>query len=135
MDATVNSPNTRQDSAGIDQEHQVQIGMLDAFCKLIEKDAPQATIQEMLSQLMEYSEIHFMSEQLLMRMYAYPDYDDHVQDHEAMIEHLKQIKDRYTSGQKHIALDTANEMRQFLTSHIGTRDQAFSNYLIKMQAR
>lgn len=76
-----------------------------------------------------------MSEQLLMRMYAFPDYDDHVQDHEAMIEHLNQIKDRYISGQKSIALETANEMRQFLTAHIGTRDQAFSNYLIKMQAR
>lgn len=135
MDATLNPPNARQDSAGIDREHQVQIGMLDAFCKLIEKDAPQEKIQQMLSQLTEYSEVHFMSEQLLMRMYAFPDYDDHVQDHEAMIEYLNQLKDRYVSGQKHIVLDTANEMRQFLTAHIGTRDLAFSNYLIKMQTR
>lgn len=135
MDVTLNPPTAKHDSASIDREHQVQIGMLDAFCKLIEKDAPQEKIQEMLSQLTEYSEVHFMSEQLLMRMYAFPDYDDHVQDHEAMIEHLNQIKDRYISGQKSIALETANEMRQFLTAHIGTRDQAFSNYLIKMQAR
>lgn len=135
MDATLNSPTAKQDSTSIDKEHQVQIGMLDAFCKLIEKNASQEKIQEMLSQLTEYSEVHFMSEQLLMRMYAFPDYEDHVQDHEAMIEHLNQIKDSYLSEQKPVVLETANEMRQFLTTHIGTRDHAFSNYLIKMQAR
>ena len=76
MDVTLEQSPATHDSAGIDKEHQVQIGMLDAFCKLVEKDAPREKIQEMLSQLAEYSEVHFMSEQLLMRMYAFPDYDE-----------------------------------------------------------
>ena len=33
-----------------------------------------------------------------MRMYAYPDYDDHVQDHEAMTEFLNDIMKTVTAG-------------------------------------
>jgi len=133
MDATLDQSPATQDSANIDKEHQVQIGMLDAFCALIEDDGPQPKIHEMLIQLTSYSEVHFMSEQLLMRMYGYPDYDDHVHDHETMIEYLNQIKHRHTTGQNNMALETANEMRKFLLGHINSRDQAFTNYLTNMQ--
>jgi hemerythrin len=134
MDVTLEKSPATHDSAGIDKEHQVQIGMLEAFCSLVEKDESPVKILEMLNQLIEYSEVHFMSEQLLMRMYAFPDYEDHLQDHETMIEHLGRIKDRFRSGQKQVALDTAKEMRNFLLGHIGNRDQLFSNYLSRMQA-
>jgi len=133
MDVTLNQPPATQDSASIDREHQVQIGMLDAFCTLIEEEEHQSKIQEMLNQLISYSEIHFMSEQLLMRNYAYPDYDDHVHDHETMMEHLNEIRDRYTSGKKNTALDSANQMKSFLLGHISSRDQAFTDFLTNMQ--
>jgi hemerythrin len=133
MDVTLEQSPATHDSAGIDKEHQVQIGMLTAFCSLLEKGATPIKIQEVLGQLIEYSEVHFMSEQLLMRMYAYPDYEDHVQDHETMIEHLNRIKNGFRYGEKAAALDAASEMRSFLLAHIGSRDQAFSNYLSRMQ--
>ena len=133
MDVTQEQSPAQQSTADIDKEHQVQIGMLDAFCNLITADESQSKINEMLNQLASYSEVHFMSEQLLMRMYAFPDYDDHVQDHEAMTEHLNQIQQRFASGQKKMALETANEMRQFLLGHISSRDQAFADYLTNMQ--
>ena len=83
--------------------------------------------------LTTYSELHFMSEELLMRMYAYPDYDDHVHDHEAMTEFLNDIMKTVTAGQDSMALKTASAMRQFLVSHISTRDEALSEYLNKVQ--
>lgn len=129
MDMMLGQTPATLDSATVDKEHQVQIGMLDAFYTLVEQDESQFKIQEMLNQLIAYSEMHFMSEQLLMRMYAYPDYDDHVLDHEAMIEYLNQIKERYLAGEKQFALDTATEMRKFLLAHVGSRDEAFSKYL------
>jgi hemerythrin-like metal-binding protein len=132
MGVTLDQPPATLDSAGIDKEHQVQLGMLDAFCALIESDEPQSKIHEVLNQLISYSEVHFMSEQLLMRMYAFPDYDDHSHDHETMIEHLNQIKQRFTAGQKNTALETARGMRGFLIGHINSRDQVFSNYLRKL---
>lgn len=134
MDVTLNQPPAKHSSSEMDKEHQVQIGMLDAFCTLITDNESSLKINEVLKQLVSYSEIHFMSEQLLMRMYAYPDYDDHVQDHEAMIEHLNQIQGRFASGENKLALETANEMKKFLLGHISSRDQVFTDFLSNMQS-
>jgi hemerythrin len=108
--------------------------MLKALCDAVEEGGPAAKIHEILNQLTAYSELHFMSEELLMRMYAYPDYDDHVLDHEAMTERLNQIMRRYASGQESMALQTANEMRVFLLGHINSRDQALTEFLDTMQS-
>ena len=47
MDMTLDQAPATRDSAGIDKEHQVQIGMLDAFSTLIENGEPQLKVQEM----------------------------------------------------------------------------------------
>jgi hemerythrin len=134
MDAKINQPPESHDASSIDNEHRVQLGMLKALCDAVEEGEPSAKIHEILNQLTAYSELHFMSEELLMRMYAYPDYDDHVLDHEAMTERLNQIMRRYASGQDSMALQTANEMREFLLSHINSRDQALTEFLATMQS-
>ena len=108
--------------------------MLKALCDAVEAGEPAEKIHEILDQLTAYSELHFMSEELLMRMYSYPDYDDHVLDHEAMTERLQQIMRRYSEGQDSMALQTANEMREFLLGHINSRDQALSEFLTTTQS-
>ena len=134
MDATINQPPDTHDAKSIDNEHRVQLGMLKALCDAVEEGEPAAKIHEILNQLTAYSELHFTSEELLMRMYAYPDYDDHVLDHVAMTERLNQIMRRYAEGQDRMALQTANEMREFLLGHINSRDQALTEYLATTQS-
>lgn len=134
MSITRSQPPDKLDPGSIDNEHRVQTGLLDALYDAVSNNRPASEINEILNQLTSYSEIHFMSEQLLMRLYAYPDYDDHINDHEAMTEYLNEIMKKLNAGQDSMALETAREMRQFLTSHISTRDEAFSEFLKKLQA-
>ena len=134
MGAPMNQPPDSHNANSIDNEHRVQLGMLKALCDAVEEGGPAEKINEILNQLTAYSELHFMSEELLMRMYAYPDYDDHVLDHEAMTERLNQIMRRYEAGQDSMALQTANEMRDFLLGHINSRDQALTEFLETMQS-
>ena len=130
----INQPSTSSDANNIDNEHRVQLGMLKALCDAVEAGGPAEKIHEILEQLIAYSELHFTSEELLMRLYAYPDYDDHVLDHEAMTERMQQILQHYSEGQKSMALQTANEMREFLLGHINSRDQALSQFLVTTQS-
>ena len=122
------------DSSSIDNEHRVQVGLLDALYETVREKQPASKITEILNQLTAYSELHFMSEELLMRMYAYPDYDDHVQDHESMTQYLNDITKTYSTGEDNLVLGTVSEMRQFLLAHISTRDEALSEYLTRVQA-
>ena len=133
MSITRNQPPDKLDLSSIDNEHRIQIGLLNALYDAVNNKNPASEINQILNQLTTYSELHFMSEELLMRMYAYPDYDDHVHDHEAMTEFLNDIMKTVTAGQDSMALKTASDMRQFLVSHISTRDEALSEYLTKVQ--
>ncbi len=133
MSITRNQPPDKLDLSSIDNEHRIQIGLLNALYDAVNNKNPASEINQILNQLTTYSELHFMSEELLMRMYAYPDYDDHVHDHEAMTEFLNDIMKTVTAGQDSLALKTASDMRQFLVSHISTRDEALSEYLTKVQ--
>jgi hemerythrin len=127
-------PPDKLDSSSIDNEHRIQTGLLDALYDAVNSKKPAAEINQILNQLISYSELHFMSEELLMRLYTYPDYDDHVSDHEAITEYLNTIEKTLTAGQDSMALETATDMRQFLVSHISSRDEAFSEFLNKAQA-
>ncbi len=134
MGTPINQAPESHDASSIDNEHRIQLGMLKALCDAVEEGAPAEKIHEILDQLTAYSELHFMSEELLMRMYSYPDYDVHVLDHEAMTERLQQIMRRYSEGQDSMALQTANEMREFLLGHINSRDQALTEFLDTTQS-
>jgi len=134
MDTPAAPPSIAHDSKTIDNEHSVQLGMLNALCEAIEKGETAEKVHEILNQLISYSELHFMSEELLMRMYAYPDYDDHILDHSTMTETLQQIMQRYAEGQNEELVKTSNGIREFLVAHIGSRDHAFSEFLANMQS-
>ena len=130
MSDPTSPPATSSDTENIDNEHRIQLGMINALCEAVKAGEPADKIHEILDQLTAYSELHFTSEELLMRLYSYPSYDDHVLDHEAMTEWLQQITQRFSEGQNSLALQTANEMREFLLAHINSRDKALEEFLI-----
>lgn len=112
------------DTKTIDREHQVQIRLLQSLTATIDKGGDYA---ELLGQLVDYSRAHFLSEELLMRLYAYPDFDDHVLDHERMTEWLDEITAR--KGQRDALLHAANELTAVFLRHIGSRDKRLHDFL------
>lgn len=130
MSDPTNPSATSSDTENINNEHRIQLGMINALCEAVEAGESADKIHEVLDQLTAYSELHFTSEELLMRLYSYPSYDDHVLDHEAMTERLQQITQQFSKGQNIMALQTASEMREFLLAHINSRDKALEEFLI-----
>jgi hemerythrin len=122
------------DSAGaIDTEHEVQIGLVRALCDAIRSGADAVQMRAIFDQVVEYSAVHFMSEQLLMRLCSYPDYDDHVLDHDHMMEALRKAAVRGVDGG--IALTEAQDMLSFLSRHIAVRDRRFTEYYLDWSRR
>jgi hemerythrin len=121
-------PRSDEPTATIDTEHHVQLGLAQALrdTVLVGKDA--ALAGEILDQLAAYSDVHFLSEQLLMRMSGYPDYDDHVFDHDRMMERFEEVKRRHGAAAQPLTLTEAEALLALLAGHIGTRDRAFTDY-------
>ncbi|MCX7148036.1 MAG: hemerythrin family protein, partial [Rhodocyclales bacterium] len=110
-------------NAETDGEHQVQLGLLQALCDAAAEDRDAASVAEILEQLIAYSEAHFMSEELLMRMKSYDDYEDHVDDHIHMMDLLTKIAADHAAGHSSLVSGKAAEVLGFIGNHIATRDR------------
>jgi hemerythrin len=124
------------DSAGaIDSEHQVQIGLVRALCDAVRSGADAGQTRQILQQVVEYSDVHFLSEQLLMRLCSYPEYHDHVKDHADMMDQLRGVAARNSAGDSANAYVEARDVLAFLSRHIATRDRRFGDYYLDWSGR
>jgi len=112
-----------------DHEHEVQLGLLHALCKAAGEQGDATSLGLLLDQLIAYSEAHFTSEELLMRMKSYDDYEDHVDDHNLMLETLQQIAADHATGNSALVTGKSEQALGFITNHIATRDRRFADYV------
>ena len=113
----------------VDQEHAVQLEMLDLLSLAIRDNKPEADKLEILDQLISYTEIHFMSEQLIMRERSYEGLDEHEADHDALMERLLEIKTDCLSNGVNADNRGIQSLRSLLLTHIATQDRKLSTFL------
>lgn len=116
-------------NADTEREHQVQVGLLRELCRAAGGGGEPAAVGEILARLIDYSEAHFASEELLMRMKSYDDYEDHVEDHAQMLDALRGIASEHARGDSALVAGRAAESLEFIGRHIATRDRRFSDYV------
>lgn len=129
IEAYIGHSTPEEASSSIDREHETQVGLLRAVTEAAKADKDRAVVEEILTQLIGYSSVHFSSEELLMRLYVYPDLDAHALDHKSMIDLLNEVAAScHSDGYEEMARKTL-ELEDFLLQHIATRDKQFSRYL------
>jgi len=112
-----------------DREHQVQLDLLQKLCLALEAGAPATTIHQVISDLIDYSEAHFMSEELLMRMKSYDDYEDHQDNHNHILEVLRDMAAQNIAGEGALLKTKARDMQGFISQHIATRDKRLADHV------
>jgi hemerythrin len=112
-----------------DREHEIQLGLLRALCKAAGENRDADAVAEILDRLIAYSEVHFASEELLMRLNSYDDYEDHVEDHAQTMDTLRGIATSHAEGDPALIAGRATELLGFIGHHIATRDRRFADFL------
>lgn len=115
--------------AEVDREHLEQIALVEALESAAREGAPAQEQRERLARLTEFTNAHFLSEQLLMRRHAYPMYEDHVQDHDQAIAVLRDLQAGLDRGEGALPVETLESLRRWLLAHMRSRDRAFGTYL------
>lgn len=110
-----------------DREHEVQLDLLQALCAAAGKQQDPASLGAILDQLIAYSEAHFASEEILMRMKSYDDYEDHVEEHNRMLETLQEIAADHAAGKSALVAGKAEQVLGFISNHIATRDRRLAD--------
>ena len=121
--------------ASMDREHLGQLGLLNDLKAAVRSGADDGVVYALLNELVELSNLHFLSEQLLMRLHAYEPYESHFLEHERLLAEVQNLKRNLATGtaaDKHSLIEA---LRSWLLVHIQTADKTLAEYLSRRAAR
>jgi hemerythrin len=98
--------------AEVDHEHRELIGLINSLHGRLVEPGQGAGVSEFLGELHAQISAHFALEEKVMRSRHYAHFADHKQDHERLLDEIREIMDayelhgRYDAGALAAALDT-----------------------------
>lgn len=113
----------------LDLEHQGQIDLLLAVETELRGAADKAQLRTLLDRLIEFTNIHFMSEQVLMREQAYLGLSAHEAEHDQLMDQMRDFQKRIEPGERTLTAADLSTLRGWVLQHIRTKDTAFAQYL------
>jgi hemerythrin len=111
--------------ADLEAEHALQYKLLSEAERLLAVGDVGAA-REVADQLYNYSEVHFGSEEVLMRLHSYPGYQAHLREHGELLTALHQLVAEIYVKRSVVGADA---IRRWLTVHIHHSDQEFLEYV------
>ena len=124
----------RLDVPSLDAEHALQIGLVEALGRAVEEGKSREVADEILEKLLDYTRVHFLAEELMMRMEGYPAYEAHHAEHGELLAELQKLRAAYEGGALPMTHVAVAGLRSWLAGHVRTQDRAFANFLASKAA-
>jgi hemerythrin len=129
MDAMEESGELNFGVASMDREHEGQLSLFNDLKAAVRSGADDSLVYALLDELVEHSNLHFLSEQLLMRLHAYQASESHFLEHERLLDELQQLKRSLATGTATDKHGLIEALRSWLVVHIQTADKKLAEYL------
>lgn len=112
----------------IEREHELQLALVDAFERAAGANE-RIEAGRILEKMAELSEMHFLAEELVMRLHQYPAYEEHAAEHVKLIREMNELLRQNAAGTLEITLELAERLRRRLTTHLHGTDHALAVFL------
>lgn len=106
----------------VDFEHQELIALINALHERLVDPGRGGTVGEFLGELHSQISAHFALEERVMRSRRYPEFDDHKQDHERLLDEIRDIMDGYELHGRYDAEALSAALGTWFSEHFRTRD-------------
>jgi len=113
----------------MDREHAGQLNLFNDLKAAVRGGAPDALVYTLLNELVEHTNLHFLSEQLAMKLHAYESYESHFLEHERLLVEVQNLKRSLATGTTMDKQGLIEALRSWLLVHIQTADKTLAEYL------
>ncbi|TRX70240.1 bacteriohemerythrin [Carboxylicivirga sp. M1479] len=115
----------------IDAEHRIFINIIRKISNAYYNQSDTQTLDDLVHELIKYTEFHFCSEENLMKAIDYPDFNNHRQIHSNL---LLKLKDEINIVMaKHINFDILIDfLVDWFIKHTTMEDQKLANYITQI---
>ena len=106
----------------VDHEHQALIELINALHRRLSQSGKAGGIGEFLGELHAQISAHFALEEKIMRRMHYAELDDHKQDHERLLDEIRDIMDGFELDGRYDAPALSGALDTWFSEHFRTRD-------------
>lgn len=123
--------NSRHDSGiGVfDEQHHELFQMVARLHGLVQEGAARSLVEALLEDLLACSARHFAAEEAFMSKFAYPDYEQHVSEHQSMLGSLQDLKASFLESRLSMVGVVPTFLEGWLKHHISNGDFGFISFL------
>ncbi len=125
----------RYGNASMEREHAGQLNLLNDLKAAVRGGAPDTLVDTLLNELVEHTNLHFLSEQLAMKLHAYESYESHFLEHERLLVEVQNLKSSLATGTAMDKQGLIEALRSWLLVHIQTADKTLAEYLSTRASR
>ena len=120
--------------ASMDREHVGQISLFNDLKAAVRGGADDSLVYALLNELVEHTNLHFLSEQLAMKLHAYEAYESHLLEHERLTIEVHNLKRNFATASETDKHRLIEALRGWLIVHIQTADRHLAEYLSRHDA-
>jgi hemerythrin len=106
----------------VDVEHRQLIESINGLHDVIQVGADYVQVVELLGEIYTQIAAHFAHEEDMMRDADYPLYEEHKEDHEILLDDLREIMDEVEADGAYDAATLSGDMNRWFTDHFHTHD-------------
>ncbi len=113
----------------IDEQHKRLVSLINALHEANETGNTKGVVKSAVRELDEYVRVHFITEEEVLRVYGYPDYEQHKRSHTQFADEVRSFYKDLPDDDAKVMNVVMTMLKNWLTSHILKADKAFGPYL------
>lgn len=118
----------------VDHEHRGLIELINQLHDKLAKNADRDTIADFLGEIHALIAAHFALEEKEMLEMAYDEFDEHKEDHEALLDQIRDMMDELEQDRTGDVMRTLGErLNSWFTEHFRTRDARLHAFLASFE--
>jgi len=111
----------------VDNDHKKLVGLINELYTEMSSGDGKNIVDNIISQLADYSEYHFKNEEKLMRDIAYPHFEKHKAQHKTFAKKVASFVKK--TKKDSISIEVASFLKEWMTNHILSADKDLVNYM------
>ncbi len=112
----------------INNQHKVIIELMNDLFESMRDSREDMIINDVLNELLKYSNYHFNLEASLFEKYQYPLMKEHLHEHQYFIEKIKTLMKELGSNIITVPIDTLDYLKSWFQNHMMKKDIDYSLY-------
>ena len=112
-----------------DNQHKKLFAIVNEVSQIVSEGKNKEAAGDVLARLMDYTVMHFRSEEEMMKEYGYPDYESHKKQHDFLAARVKELYRKFQTDGIAINEETLGFLIKWVLHHIAKVDKDYAPFL------